>query len=495
MIFVPFNRKMKKIRSPSVNRRQSLSSSSCSSFGGISVQLDVPRPLSISDEDFTLNEMMGKYDESYIYEKETDILSDSDPTDCDTDIDTGQDGGDEDDAFEGDLDFIDNGSFNEFDTKTDLNTGHCSYYNYELQKKRSSRRCTTRRSRRISERSDRKKRSSLNKKRFPILVEHDKKNIGWCDGSKSAGATPLSVRRAHSKPVSKLALEETLRKRSNSIGFYHDDISTIDKRDKEADLKYRELITEADQLLRTMKTNGLSPRRMPGPSNKRVELLRTTECAKAEIFVKNRVQLQEDNMANNSFTKIPSSAMHNCPRFSPKKNHITKFIISNSPILVKKEWEMQNNPYKSPVAHRKNPENYYPKEKNPFYKDNNSLSNRKISPILRQKNTKLRTVVSSSESEEESLQKASNGKICPQSEPVRRKVYFRHNNSQKFSNRRKTVAFDIERNFKNYEPIAKSTENLRQQILMSTLASLKRNLEDHSYSLKQVYNSSHNLYV
>jgi hypothetical protein len=26
--------------------------------------------------------MLGKYDESYIYEKETDILSDSDPTDC-----------------------------------------------------------------------------------------------------------------------------------------------------------------------------------------------------------------------------------------------------------------------------------------------------------------------------------------------------------------------------------------------------------------------------
>ncbi|XP_014285999.1 uncharacterized protein [Halyomorpha halys] len=35
-----------------------------------------------SDDDVTLNEMLGKYDESYVYEKETDILSDSDPTDC-----------------------------------------------------------------------------------------------------------------------------------------------------------------------------------------------------------------------------------------------------------------------------------------------------------------------------------------------------------------------------------------------------------------------------
>lgn len=32
-------------------------------------------PLAVaSDDDATLNEMMGKFDESYIYEKETDIL-------------------------------------------------------------------------------------------------------------------------------------------------------------------------------------------------------------------------------------------------------------------------------------------------------------------------------------------------------------------------------------------------------------------------------------
>lgn len=47
------------------------------------------------DEDATFNELMGKFDESYIYEKETDILSDdSDQTECASDLDTGQDGGD-----------------------------------------------------------------------------------------------------------------------------------------------------------------------------------------------------------------------------------------------------------------------------------------------------------------------------------------------------------------------------------------------------------------
>jgi len=55
--------------------------------------------------------MMGKYDESYVYEKETDILSDSDPTDCESDIDTGQDGGDEEDNGDEELDFIDNGTY------------------------------------------------------------------------------------------------------------------------------------------------------------------------------------------------------------------------------------------------------------------------------------------------------------------------------------------------------------------------------------------------
>lgn len=42
-----------------------------------------------SDDDVTLNEMLGKFDESYVYEKETDILSDSDPTDCEDQADEG----------------------------------------------------------------------------------------------------------------------------------------------------------------------------------------------------------------------------------------------------------------------------------------------------------------------------------------------------------------------------------------------------------------------
>lgn len=92
--------------------------------------------------------MLGKYDESYVYEKETDILSDSDPTDCEedygeTDFDTGQDGGDERDPQDDEeLDFIDNGSYLELNpldldegadkssssAKGLVNKGHCTYH-------------------------------------------------------------------------------------------------------------------------------------------------------------------------------------------------------------------------------------------------------------------------------------------------------------------------------------------------------------------------------
>lgn len=113
-----------------LQRRASSSSSSVSS---------ATRSVRSSEDDITLNEMMGKFDESYVYEKETDILSDSDPTDCEdyidslSDIDTGQDGGDENDPFENDeLDYIDNGSFLDLDSLECgghfPNTGHCTYF-------------------------------------------------------------------------------------------------------------------------------------------------------------------------------------------------------------------------------------------------------------------------------------------------------------------------------------------------------------------------------
>ncbi|XP_018577905.1 uncharacterized protein LOC108916179 [Anoplophora glabripennis] len=486
--------------SPVVSRRHSLSSSSCSSLSGTSLSLEPPRPRSASDdEDCTLNEMMGKYDESYVYEKETDILSDSDPTDCETDIDTGQDGGDEDDPFEGELDFIDNGSHLEYDPRLDHNTGHCSYYNFDVPRKRSSRRRTTRRS--SKQASEKKRRSSSNKKHHVKQFEGERLTKGILDGSKSAGATPLSARRAGHRPVSKLALEECLKKRSNSVSFYRNQINTIDKRDKEADLKYKELIIEAEQILRTMKTNGLSPRRIPGPANKRVELLRNTECSKIDVFSKTRNGFTEDSVTENTlFPKVPSNTSYNCSRFSPKKSHITNFLISNSPVLVRKEWDNQSELLKQHLSNRKKKDEGVHAHKGILVEEKN-VDVIRVSP--RHKRHANKRVENSSSDSDDELEKPSRNSAldCPQSEPVRRKVYFANTtiNAHKPQRKGKTVVFNLKKEVNDYMQSkgcrTSSTENLRQQVLLNTIVNLKRNLEDQSASLRQVYRSSHNIYV
>lgn len=384
------------------NRLNSLSSSSCSSLSASSIHYDPtvvrknPRNNSGSDDDCTLNEMMGKYDESYVYEKETDILSDSDPTDCETDMDTGQDGGDEEDPLECEFDFIDNGSYLEFniDGKEERNSGHCTYYNFEIQ--RTSRRRTTRRSHKPEiPPHDRKKRTSSAKKKPKAELPQQKINAQFVrnncpvDGSRSAGATPLSVRRSN-LPMSKLAMDERLRKRSNSVSFSRNPTSTFDRRDKEADKKYKELIVEAEHILMSMKTNGLSPRRLPGPPNKRVELLRNTECPKTDVV-----------------SRIPSSNF-NSPRFSPKKNHITNFITTNSPVMPKR--------------------------------DPSPLTREKRSPKYKKKSLRENGNSSSSDSDDTKNSVLEFG--CPQSEPVRRKVYGKKNKNVAFNLNYETVCND-----------------------------------------------------
>ncbi|GLV45122.1 uncharacterized protein CBL_14305 [Carabus blaptoides fortunei] len=147
------DKKQRCMKCGTCSRFEAFSSSSSSSISMSSVHRAAARPSIASDDedDQTLNEMMGKYDESYIYEKETDILSDSDPTDCDeeyddTDVDAGRDGGDERDPLtdEDDFDFIDNGSL-ELNIIDDnggkvVNMGHCTYHNFQVEQSTNHRR-------------------------------------------------------------------------------------------------------------------------------------------------------------------------------------------------------------------------------------------------------------------------------------------------------------------------------------------------------------------
>ncbi|XP_043284340.1 serine-rich adhesin for platelets [Venturia canescens] len=216
--------------------RRSTSSSSASSL---------TRSIRSSEDDITLNEMMGKFDESYVYEKETDILSDSDPTDCEdyvhctSDFDTGQDGGDENDPFENDFDYIDNGSFLDLDNLDGnfTNTGHCTYFTFtsELTRRstrlresflkrrmkednaqhrstsvRSSSKRQSTRHKKLEEKSSEKRKKRVSQRRKPGLEKCDDvtanlnrvlvermllKNSGFNQGSRSVGGTPMCLRR------------------------------------------------------------------------------------------------------------------------------------------------------------------------------------------------------------------------------------------------------------------------------------------------------------
>ena len=110
-----------------------------------------------AEEDVTLNEMMGKFDESYVYEKETDILSDSDPTDCDDYDDQGGEGGDEQTEEDlDDLDYIDKGSANDLPEAFRRNRGHCTYHSFGSDLVRKSSRSSNRESGRSSRRRQRR---------------------------------------------------------------------------------------------------------------------------------------------------------------------------------------------------------------------------------------------------------------------------------------------------------------------------------------------------
>ncbi|KAK5637876.1 hypothetical protein RI129_000114 [Pyrocoelia pectoralis] len=477
--------------------KQSLSSSSCSSLStnasgnwDLSLARNNSNIGSDDDEDCTLNEMMGKYDESYVYEKETDILSDSDATDCETDIDTGQGSNGDPDSVQHELDFIDNGSYLEFniDIKNAKNTGHCTYHNYEIQKKCSRRRISRRSIKQELQyqisgnkhTNERRRRSNSSKKKVRNVVEYAFNHPLQHTGSRSAGATPLSARRT-SQPVSKVTTEDNLRRRSNSVTFNTSSVHVINQKDKEADKKYRELINEADRLLTSMKSNVLSPRRMPVPPNKRVELLRNAESSKSDAFIKTRLI---DDTANLHLSRIPSNNF-NSSRFSPVKTHISNFISNNSPVLMKKDMS------ESPLTNRKEIR-YIPA------KSTTSSTDEMLFPqaeVMLRKHTKYRkkpnkTIMqrqynAGSSSSSDSDGGRNTNYCCPHSEPLKRKTYSDPCKIIGCSNNQIVCT----KGSTNYS----SSENLRQQVLLNTLANLKRNLESQSASLRRVYRSSNSI--
>ncbi|XP_055528642.1 uncharacterized protein LOC129720839 isoform X2 [Wyeomyia smithii] len=611
-----------------------------------------------SDEDATLNEMMGKFDESYHYEKETDILScsDSDPTDCPSDIDTGQDAGDEcdtDDLL--DLDFIDTGSMQEVtDRENYKHTGSCSYHNFPE-------RCSSKhrsRSKRNSENGGSKRRKKLVRTRKKHLEGTNGAplvgNVAVSRGCRSLGGTPVSLRRNQSEERSS-SRNSPLTNRCNSLTFtevhsLHSRILAISesekallKADLEADVKYKQLIHEAETILFSMKTNSVkelketkepptticSPRRICNPpANKRVEILRNCEADLKRELAKTCSQRCSENGAELNPTEgviinkrlevlrfETSLSVPNSPRNSrviPRKTHVTNFINQNQcSELIRRQNDNENDlksaklstqavtyernivPPKSPIITRRRFRSQSPKlnfdsdsdsdcelSRNLDKNHNKSKSNKETISSARKNITGKqlntfrhtihsaglvgdgdsfanelpipadKTIVYSSSLNEGDMKRGiqksplmsfrsvdigntlTYDSYCPQSEPLKRKIYTGSSTFEKIQRsldadpelskkallykisllRRERQAKSHQENAANalhpkHEPVgngAQATEvtvanggdkaldaETKQQLIMSTLADIKRSLEDQSVELNELNDSDH----
>lgn len=207
-------------------------------------------------------------------------------------------------------------------------------------------------------------------------------------GCRSVGGTPVSIRR-NEKASERRHLEAPLSNRSNSLTFsevhlIHSRMLSISesekaliKADLEADVKYRQLINEAESILVSMKSNTTtvkevpttvisSPRRVCNvPTNKRVEMLRNCEVdlkrelsktsnkfadappTNAHSIINKRLEL----LRYETSVSAPSSPKTN--RVAPIKTHVTNFIYQNEMELILRRESTSKSSSKSPTPLRR----------------------------------------------------------------------------------------------------------------------------------------------
>lgn len=284
------------------------------------------------------------------------IYSDSDRTDCVSDL--GQEAGDEcdtDDLL--DVEYIDKS--NRQDTEKNQQAVE--------QKKKQSKAKTNKKA---LENQPKKRKKILRKRNKNSESSALRSPVASNRGCRSVGGTPVSIRR-NEKVAERRQLETSLSNRSNSLTFsevhlIHSRMLAISesekaliKADLEADVKYRQLINEAESILVSMKSNA-SPKEVPStvissprricnvPTNKRVEMLRNCEVdLKRELSKTSASNKVIDAPPTNAHTIInkrlemlryetsmsaPSSPKTN--RVAPIKTHVTNFIYQNEMELV-----------------------------------------------------------------------------------------------------------------------------------------------------------------
>ncbi|XP_043477510.1 uncharacterized protein LOC122508297 isoform X2 [Leptopilina heterotoma] len=369
---------------------------------------------------------------------------------------------------------------------------------------------------------------------------------------------------------------EIVKRRSNSVSYvngkgymttFASEIALIEA-DKEADRKYRELIMEAENILVNMQRNHNTSPVVPSPSrkfhngltNKRVELIKNTELNIELALSKSR----------NSQPELQSGSIKDLEHISPKRQ-----FPRNGNLAISKENHQVKCP-DSPLMSRKAsheslikgllqnkirvvndnltrtqglPSNYYAIEQGSpnfnkraespsIVKSNAEVMKMQNNYVMEKKNATIPTPLkvesntsSSSDSEErcEDVDREpllnfrsidmdpikESASYCPQSEPVKRKVYAgsvtfgriqktlgEHNvlgdttnedtDGSRRSLREKVARLRQERlvaeanlNVQENRVFQQQISQIRRQMLMQTIEGLKRSLEDQSATLKQ----------
>ncbi|XP_017835857.1 uncharacterized protein LOC108595188 isoform X2 [Drosophila busckii] len=532
--------------------------------------------LVLSDDEATLNEMIGKFDESYVYEKETDILSDSDPTDCASELDTGQDAGDECDTDELlDIDFIDTSSMNEVlleRHELHRNLGSCHYY--PQPSPGILRRASTRSSRRknASELPQpengsgsgqllrRRKRFLKTRKKNCEQRERgrERERSALCSslqeprGSRSVGGTPVCLRRQLLGCKERIYKTSPLSNRSNSLIFGNiterhfmtiaESEKALLKADLEADIKYKQLIMEAESLLESLKnslqsiprdTPVSSPRRINPLANKRVEMLKHSEVeAKKQVPPTPPLENELAAAINKriELLKFETASPPNSPklgRCSPRKTHLTNFMNQNTPPeMPSRKHSMPTPAPLSPklqlngrylgsprhmhrtaalfLLHAEEEEECIAVEQQ-FSEDVTNHNYLKPEQLHNNLDYNNRNVLGTAQVP--TMPQAQDNFYCPHSEPLKRKVY---KGSSSFERIKKTFDFQLDMNERAKSPglsnkrqqsklrasvSAKSSmqdvttldtheaNSNKQQLIVSTIVQLKRSLEHQSYEL------------
>ncbi|KAL7737582.1 hypothetical protein ACLKA6_007696 [Drosophila palustris] len=497
----------------------------------------------VSDDEATLNEMIGKFDESYVYEKETDILSsDSDPTDCASELDTGQDAGDECDTDELlDIDFIDTSSMQEvLLDRQDLqrNLGSCQYYPNANASPQILRRSSTRSRRRNQqqEQQDQQRRRKRFLKTRKKSCENREK-IGNSPlreprGSRSVGGTPVCLRRQLLGPKERIYKTSPLSNRSNSLIFgsvnephfmtIAESEKALMKADLEADMKYKQLIMEAESLLESLKnslqsiprdTPVASPRRINPLANKRVEMLKHSEVESKKqappapptptpplehelaAAINKRIELLKfETSVGVSPPNSPKTG-----RCSPRKTHLTNFMNQNAPpeLPPRKPLspQLHLNGRRLPGSPRSSRRQILANGSDSELED---MANHNYLPPQQE----LPQPYNNMDYNNRNVTDNQDNFYCPHSEPLKRKVY---KGSSSFERIKKT--FDLELDMSE-RPKSMGHSNKRQQskllasvsakssmqdvtvegankqqLIVSTIVDLKRSLEHQSYQL------------